>query len=255
MCGRSKRQTRPARKPLKVIVKKIIFTLFCLSFVFPLYAEKIPFVFHEEKGGFEYDEKRYNIIFKYDEKRHVITFDDFRSVFDWSDNYERENTGTGFVFRGRFFLFQGFLNSSMQMVYLYDMKKKKIIWYEDNISLISINETCGWALMKEAPVYSEAVLEKGWDIIINGRVLCGGHGNTPTEILWCCNHTSKEKSLKMNNIPRLKNIDKRLLVKELNNPFFIFCFPLDIPRLPNDYEEPFFSAIISENFNSHLKPN
>lgn len=76
----------------------------------------------------------------------------FRSVLDWSDDYSRENTGTG-KREGRFFIFRGALNNDRDIVFIYDLGTRKLTSVANGGGVI-VDDRLGWAALQYDPKFA-----------------------------------------------------------------------------------------------------
>ena len=124
-----------------------------LLLAFSAYAESVRFEFKNDSVNFRIHDKDYG-----------LKSEDFTYVLDWSDDYTRENFGTGEK-KGRFFVFKGFLNGDRQIVFIYDLKSQKLSSVGNGGGVI-VDNKLGWAALQYDPHFAE---QSGFtSIILNG---------------------------------------------------------------------------------------
>ena len=129
------------------------YVLTFLILVFSVYAESVRFEFRQESINFRIQDRDYS-----------LKSEDFQHVLDWSDDYTREEFGTGRK-EGHFFIFKGALNNDRDIVFIYDLKSKKLDSVGNGGGVV-VDDKLGWAALQYDPKFAK---QSGFtSIILNG---------------------------------------------------------------------------------------
>lgn len=82
-----------------------------------------------------------------------IQSDDFGFVTDWSDDYSRSSTGTGFLSHD-IVVFKGSLNPSKDILFVFNLRNKRL-FKVPNVTAFAISESGRWAALGGTPAYGE----------------------------------------------------------------------------------------------------
>ncbi len=126
------------------------YLLIFLLLAFDAHAESVRFEFKIGSVNFRIQDKDYSLKSEY-----------FQYVRDWSDTYTRQNFGTGEK-KGHFFVFKGALNNDRDIVFIYDLKAKKLSSVGNGGGVI-LDDKLGWAALKYDPKFAE---KSGFILII-----------------------------------------------------------------------------------------
>ena len=120
-----------------------------------------------------------DIVVIFDDKTETIKSDNFRYVYDWSDNYSREDYGTAWLINEREIVFSGCLNHSREILFIYDCQIKQIKFIP-NVIKFEIDLELGWYLLIGPPLYSDP--EDGqyhYQVLANGELITNLQFNKP----------------------------------------------------------------------------
>jgi hypothetical protein len=131
---------------------------------------------------FVWNEKSKQITILINGRETALSSDSFRYVRDWSDDYSRDNKGTGVLCNNKI-IFRGAINPDQSFVFIYDLKSQKIDVVEGVTKLI-VDENFGWAVTKEYPTYSIAAESKEVSIIANGKKILEINRDDLNDIKW-----------------------------------------------------------------------